>query len=217
MKLYYVVGSPNCRKVLSVIHHLGLEVEMEYLDFFTGDLGTDAYLDVNLNAKVPTLTDGAFTLWESNAIMQYLADQTSGNTLLPNSPKIRADITRWQCWELSHYNNAFGTLAFETVLKPQFNMGEPNLPLVENSQENLKRYATVLEKHMQNRQYAVGEAITLADYSLTHIEAFKDAIPFDWSDYPNVNAYYDRMRNNQHWASTAPQSIEAIGRVPTTA
>jgi len=217
MKLYYVVGSPNCRKVLSVINHLDLDMDMEYLDFFTGDLATDAYRGVNPNAKVPTLVDGAFTLWESNAIMQYLADLTPGNTLLPNYPKVRADITRWQCWELAHYNNAFGTLAFETVLKPQFNLGQANLPVAENAKENLIRFAAVLEKHMENRQYAVGEEVTLADYSLTHIEAFKDAVPFDWSAYPNVNAYYDRMRNNKHWASTAPESMEAIGRIPATA
>jgi len=45
----------------------------------------------------------------------------------------------------------------------------------------------------------------------------KDAIPFDWSGYPNVNAYYDRMRADPHWAKTAPPSPEAIGRKPGAA
>ncbi len=217
MKLYNIVGSPNCRKVLSVINHLQLEVETEYLDFFTGDLGTDAFLAVNPNGKVPALTDGAFTLWESNAIMQYLADQVPGNTLLPNDPQMRADIVRWQCWELAHYNQAFGTIAFESVLKPQFNLGDTNQALVDYAKENLAQFAGVLDKHMANRTYAVGDQLTLADYSLTHIEAFKDALPFNWSGYPNVNAYYDRMRAAPHWASTAPPSPEAIGRKPAAA
>ena len=217
MKLYNIVGSPNCRKVLSVINHLQLEVETEYLDFFTGDLGTDAFLAVNPNGKVPALTDGAFTLWESNAIMQYLADQVPGNTLLPNDPQMRADIVRWQCWELAHYNQAFGTIAFESILKPQFNLGDTNQALVDSAKENLAQFASVLDKHMANRTYAVGDQLTLADYSLTHIEAFKDALPFNWSGYPNVNAYYDRMRAAPHWASTAPPSPEAIGRKPAAA
>lgn len=217
MKLYYVVGSPNCRKVLCVINHLQLDVDMEYLDFFTGDIGTEEFLTVNPNGKVPALTDGTFSLWESNAIMQYLADQVPGNTLLPGDPKIRADIVRWQCWELAHYNHAFGSMAFEAVLKPQFNLGESNQALIDCATENLTQFAGVLDKHMENRTYVVGDQLTLADYSLIHIEAFKDALPFDWSGYPNVNAYYDRMRAAPHWASTAPPSPEAIGRKPAAA
>jgi glutathione S-transferase len=217
MKLYYVVGSPNCRKVLSAINHLGIEVDIEYYDFFNGDLNTDKYLSINPNGKVPTLVDDSFKLWESNAIMQYLADQVPENTLFPKDPKTRADIVRWQCWELAHYNQLLGTIAFETNIRVAFNMGEPDHALVENAVGNLKQYASVLDKHLDNREYVVGDEITLADYSIIHIEAFKDTIPFDWSEFSNVNAYYDRMRNNPHWLKTAPESLEAIGHKPETA
>lgn len=217
MKFYNVVGSGNCRKVLAVINHLGLDVEIEHLDFFEGDLTTPEYLGINPNGRVPALTDGDFSLWESNAIMQYLAGKVPGNKLFPEENQVRADIDRWQCWELAHYNQAFGVLAFEAVLKPQFGMGEVNQPLVENAKENLALFAAVLEGHLQNRSYVVGDEITLADYSIINIEMMKDAIPFDWSDYPNVNAYYDRMRADPHWAKTAPPGPEAIGRKPDAA
>jgi glutathione S-transferase len=74
MKLHYVVGSPNCRKVHAVINALGLQVEFAYLDFFRGDLRGADYLAMNPNAMVPVLVDGDFVLTESNAIMNYLAD-----------------------------------------------------------------------------------------------------------------------------------------------
>lgn len=217
MKLYYVVGSPNCRKVHATISHLGIKLDMEYLDFFRGDLRTPEYTRLNPNAKVPTLRDGNLVLWESNAIMQYLADKTPGNTLLPREESGRADVLRWQCWELAHYNRALGQLAWETAAKPNFLKAEPDQALVGWAQQELKKYAEVLDRHLENREYAVGEDITLADYSLIHQEAFKEVVPFDWSPFANVNAYYERMRAAPHWAKSAPPSREAIGHVPQAA
>jgi glutathione S-transferase len=214
MKLYIVVGSPNCRKVLAVIDHLGTPIDIEYLDFFAGDLMSPDYAAVNPNRMVPALRDDGFVLWESNVIMQYLADTMPGNTLFPKEAKTRADIVRWQCWELAHYNKAFGALSFETVAKPQFMKSEPDRAVVEWAKRELARFAPVLDSHMKDREYAVGDGITLADYSLIHQESFKEAVPFDWSPYPNLNAYYERMRAASHWAATAPRSPEAIGRRP---
>lgn len=217
MKLYYVVGSGNCRKVLATSNHLGVDLDIEYLDFFAGDLTRPDFVALNPNARVPTLTDGDFTLWESNAIMQYLADTVPGNTLFPQDARTRADIVRWQCWELAHYNNAFAMLAYETVLKPQFMQAEPNQSLVAYARESLAQFAAILEAHLADRDTVVGDGITLADYSIINIEGFKDMIPFDWSGYPRVNAYYERMRAVPHWASTAPESPEALGRKPNAA
>jgi glutathione S-transferase len=217
MELYNVVGSPNCRKVLAVINHLGIKVDIEYLDFFAGDLATADYGAVNPNRMVPALRDGNVTLWESNAIMQYLADKAPGNTLFPRDPGARADVVRWQCWELAHYNKAFGLLAYESVLKPNFLKQETNRPVVQWAQHELARFAAVLDAHMKGRQYVVGDGITLADYSVAHVEAFKEAVPFDWNPYPHLNTYYDRMRAAPHWAATAPPSPEATGRRPKAA
>src|SRR5258707_15891659 len=79
MKLHSFVGSAHSHKVQAVISHLGLAVEIEYHDFVAGELRGPDYLTLNPNAKVPVLVDGQFTLWESNAIMQYLADK-AGDT-----------------------------------------------------------------------------------------------------------------------------------------
>ncbi|VAW73351.1 hypothetical protein MNBD_GAMMA12-3331 [hydrothermal vent metagenome] len=217
MKLHYVVGSPNCRKVHCVINHLNLDVEFAYLDFFNGDLEKEEFLNINPNKKVPALSDGSFQLWESNAIMQYLADTAPENSLYPKNPQVRADIARWQYWELAHYNQALGTVAFESVLKPKFNIGESNQSLIDNGVENLAVYAAVLDAHLSKRDFLVGNQVTLADYSLICIEAFKDAIPFDWSDYKNLNAYYQRISSQPQWQDTAPVSPEAVGHVPEIA
>ena len=215
MKLYVIVGSPNSRKVLSVVHHTGIEIDIEYLDLFEGDTQKPAYQALNPNAMVPTLIDKDLKLWESNAINQYLADKAADDSLFPKDLAKRADIVRWQCWELAHFNQAFGTLAFESVAKPNF-MNQPgNQALIDHCKEQLLRFSSVLNNHLQDRDYMVGDAITLADYSMIHVEFFKEMIPFDWTPFPHLNEYYERMRQSPHWAATAPESPEAIGRIPT--
>jgi glutathione S-transferase len=214
MELYYVVGSPNCRKVHAVIHRLGLALEFVYLDFFSGELRAPDYRGLNPNAMVPALVDDGFVLWESNAIMQYLADGAPENSLFPRDRKVRADIVRWLCWELAHYNKALGALSFETVAKPGFMGAPPDEATVKWARGELERHAPVLEGHLRGRTYAVGETLTLADYALAHLESFQPATPFDWGRFPNIVAYYERIRADPHWAATAPPSPATIGRKP---
>lgn len=217
MRLYYVVGSPNCRKIHAVLNHLNLNVDFEYLDFFSGDLQSPAYRAVNPNGMVPALVDGDLTLWESNAIAQYLADAADADDLFPRDPKRRADVVRWMAWELAHFNRAFGVLSFETVAKPTFMGMAPNRPVAEWAGEQLKTSAALLDAHLAGRTYVSGDRLTLADYAMIHLEGFKQAMPFDWAPYPDLNAYFDRMRAVEHWAKTAPARPELMGRKPQPA
>jgi glutathione S-transferase len=202
MILYTVPRSPNSRKVEAVILHLGLQVEVRPRDLFKGELRSPDYLAINPNAKVPTLVDGDFRLWESAAIMQYLADKAGDNSLYPRDVRTRADITRWQCWEGMHFNAALGTLAFETVAKPRNNAGQPDAELVRQACTSLSRFAPVLNDHMNSRKYLVDDHLTLADYSMAALEPYVNLVPFDFTPYGHIHAYFDRMRQSEYWART---------------
>ncbi|MBV1915657.1 MAG: glutathione S-transferase family protein [Pseudomonadales bacterium] len=214
MKLYAIVGSPNSRKVLAVIDHLGLELEIEYLDLSQGDCHKPDYQALNPNEMVPLLIDDDLKLWESNAITQYLVDSSVDQTLFPRDLKQRADIARWQFWELAHFNNAFGTLSFESVAKPNFMQMQGDQGAINRSIDQLNQFANVLNEHMRDRLYVVGDAITIADYSIINVEFFKQMIPFDWSPYPHLNDYFDRIRQSEHWLATAPKDPSDIGKIP---
>ncbi len=214
MKLYVIAGSPNSRKALAVVNHLGLEVDIEYLDLFEGDHKHPEYTALNPNGMVPTLVDGGLKLWESNAIMQYLADTSENDVLFPRDLVQRADVTRWQMWELANFNQAFGTLAFETVAKPNFMSQEGNEAVASWAKDNLNRYASILNQHLEDRDYLVGDNMTLADYSMIHVEFFKEMVPFDWSTFIHLNEYFERIRQSTHWVATAPASADLIGRKP---
>ena len=216
MKLYVVNGAPNARKVRAVVNHLGLAVEQIFLDFFKGETKSAAYLNINPTGRVPTLEHEGLVLSESNAINKYLCAQCPGNTLYPADPRLQADIDRWLSWELAHFNQQLGILTFQTVAKPTFMSEPPDDHLVNWSMQMLSSHADVLERHLDGRDYLVGDGITLADYAMVHIESLKDMTPFDWSPYPNINGYFDRMRAVEHLAYTAA-TPEEMGRVPAGA
>lgn len=94
MKLYSHPLSPNGRKVLIVAAHLGVKLEIENIDVAARKHQLPEYLKLNPNALFPTLQDGDFVLWESNAITQYIASKKPGNTLYPRDERMRADIAR---------------------------------------------------------------------------------------------------------------------------
>jgi glutathione S-transferase len=200
MILHTVPGSPNGRKVEAVILHLGLNVEIRHHDLFIGELRSADYLAINSNAKAPTLVDRDFKLWESAAIMQYLADKAGENTLFPRNPRTRADITRWQCWEGLYFNAALGTLAFETIARPKHNAGPPDSVLIEQACATLSRFAPVLDAHMNGRRYLVEDQLTLADYSMAAFEPYVNLVPFNFAPYRHIHAYFERMRQSEHWA-----------------
>jgi glutathione S-transferase len=212
MKLYILSTSPNSRKVLAVIHHLGLKPEIAYLDFASGDTAKPEFLALNPNGMVPVLVDGTFRLWESNAINQYLVEKAGGSSLFPRDPQIRADITRWQFWEQAHFNKAFGTLIFESVIKPKFGMGEASAGLVEFCLREIGRFAKVLEAHLRGRSTLVGNDISLADYAMVCLEKYRDLTPFDWSPFPNINRYFDEVRETEAWVKAAPPPPAPVER-----
>src|SRR5262249_15540386 len=142
----------------------------------------------------------------SAAIMQYLADKAGDNTLFPRNPRVRADITRWQCWEGQYFNAGLGTLAFETIAKPRNNGGAPDAALIEQARATLSRFAPVLDGHMNGRKYLVDDHLTLADYSMVALEPYVNLVPFDFAPYLHIHSYFDRMRQSEYWARTGKPS-----------
>ena len=110
MKIYHFPYSPNSRRVLAVAFHLGLEPELIKVDLGQGEQMRAEFLRLNPNHAIPVLVAGDFVLWESVAIMQYLANQVSSNTLWPVEPKAQADVSRWLCWSLAHWGPPAGSL-----------------------------------------------------------------------------------------------------------
>jgi len=184
MKLYTNLFSPNARKVHAVAHALGIELETHTVDLRAGEQRTPEYLALNPNGKVPTLVDGDTVMWESNAIMCYLAGK--GDTeLWPKSAK-RYDILRWMFWESNHLTNTLNVLFGQKF----FSGGNPDQKVVERATKDFRKHAKVLDAHLANNTYVTGDTLTLADFSVG--VAFGYAVPLELplEGLDNINRWW---------------------------
>ena len=159
-------ASPNTWKVRAVAAHLRIPLELEFVDLTKGASHTPEYLALNPTGRTPTLVDGDFKVWESVAIMQYLASKAP-NTLWPDDPWSRADIAPWQCWHLAHWGKeACEPLIIERLVKKLLNLGPPDEAVVAKALACFNKEAAVLDAHLAKQPYLVGKDLTLADFSV---------------------------------------------------
>jgi glutathione S-transferase len=147
--------------------------------------------------------DGDYVLTESRAIMQYLASKKPESGLLPRDEAARADVTRWQFWDASHYSPQMAALAFEKLLKGMLGMGEPDPRKIEEALGNIRRFAAVLNKRLDGRQYVVGNALTLADLTLASSMMYSKQAEAPVREFPHVEAWFGRMTELDAWKKTS--------------
>ena len=203
MKLYLNTLSPNVRRVRLTAAVLGLQLEEISLDFPKGEHKTPDFLALNPNGAVPTLVDGAFVLTESRAIMQYLAMKKPESGLLPRDEQARADVTRWQFWDATHFSAHLGTFTFQRVLKPMFGMGDPDEGKLSEALTQFRRFGAVLDGHLAGKSYVVGDNLTLADLTLSSSLMYAAHAEVPVAEFPNVQAWFDRMCALDAWTQTA--------------
>jgi glutathione S-transferase len=203
MKLYFHPMSPNVRRVRLTAAVLGIQFEEHVLDMGKGAHKSPEYLAINPNGAVPTLVDGDFVLTESRAIMQYLASQKPESGLLPRDEKLRADVTRWQFWDSSHFSPVMASIAFEKLLKSMFGMGDPDLAKIEEGLKSFRKWGAVLNARLEGRTYIVGDSLTVADLTLaaSMMNAHRAEVPV--AEFANVEAWFQRIAALDAWKASA--------------
>jgi glutathione S-transferase len=202
MKLYYHPASPNGRRAILTLRQLGLEAEEVVVNFQRGDLTTPEYTKLNPNQKIPTLVDGDFVLWESNSIMQYLASKKPEAGLLPRDERGRADVLRWQSWNLAHFAPAVGTFNWENLLKKVFASGEPDAAKLKQAEQELARFGAVLENQLAGRRYICGDTLTVADLSIACTLMYRVPARVPLEPFPRIRAWMETIEALEAWRST---------------
>lgn len=204
MKLYGFPLSPNTRKVLATATALGIRLDFVKVDLAAGDQHKPEYLALNPCGRTPTLVDGDFVLWESNAIMQYLGGTKPGS-LWPNDPKARAEIARWQCWQLAHWDEGTSKLIFERVIKKFMGLGDPDPAGIELGEKAFHRDAGLLEGWLAKRRFLAGDAPTLADFAVAGPLELTAMAGLPLDGYANVKAWYARVDALPAWHESRPK------------
>jgi glutathione S-transferase len=202
INLYVFPPSPRAFKVLAAAAHLGLEYNLRLVDLTKGEQDTPEFLALNPNGRMPVLEEDGFVLWESNAILQYLAAKKPESGLLPTDARGRADVTRWQFWDLAHWDPACAILIFENLVKKLLAIGEPDPQELAKGQERFKAVAEVLDGQLEDRPYIAGDRLTVADISIgAPLNLARPAgIPFD--QYPNIRRWYATLAELPAWRKT---------------
>ena len=191
MKLYTNPFSPNARKALAVIAELGLEVELHTVDLRGGEQRSPEYLALNPNGKVPTLVDGDTVMWESNAILCYLAGKNE-NELWPKSPK-RYDILRWMFWDSNHLNRA----ALKLFGQKFFSRGNPNMKIIESANKEFRRHATVLDGQLADNTFITGDTLTLADFVIGANFAYQQVLELPVDGLDNIARWWSELATRE--------------------
>lgn len=205
IELYVFPPSPRSFKVMAVANHLAVDWTLRLIDLTKGDQKTLQYAALNPNMRAPTLKDGNYVLWESNAINQYLALRRSENGLFPADERARLDVVRWQCWELAHWDPACAVFAYERIAKRLLGLGEADQTALAKGAEAFHRVAKVLDDHLKGRKFVSGEALTLADFSLGAAMNIAEMANYPIQPYAEVRRWHAGLLTLSSWQKTLAQ------------
>ena len=197
MKLYYSdVLAP--RKACAVAKYLGSDVEFIYLDLTIGEHRTPSYLALNPNGHVPTLTDGDHVVWEADAIICYLAER-AGSDLWPHDRQRQIEVIRWLSWNSQHFLRCGGGLYFEYIIKARFGLGAPDAAAVEEALADFRRRAAILNSHLAGRSWLLGDAPTVADFSVAIALPYAAQAHMPVDEFPEVRRWHDQLNEFEAW------------------
>ena len=189
--LHEYSASGNCYKVRLTAAHVGVPLERREYDILKGETRTPEFLaNVNGNGRIPVLQIGDRFIPESNAACFYLAD---GSPLIPSDRFDRADMLRWMFFEQYNHEPNIATVRFWLAF-----VGLEALSGMQREQIGVKRKAgndalKVMDDHLREREWFVGDSITLADICLFAYTHVADEGGFDLDLYPGVIAWMERI------------------------
>jgi glutathione S-transferase len=200
LKIWGRNNSSNVQKVLWLCHELGLPHKRIDAGGQFGVVSDPAYKRMNPNSRVPTLQEDDFILWESNAIVRYLAAKHSPGGLWPGDLRVRADADRWMDWTSVMFLPVFTPLFWGLVRTPPEKRDSVAMAKAAAAcGESLK----VLEQGLEDKDYVAGDRFTMGDIpigvNLYRWFAFKE---IERPTLPRVQAYYERLAQRPAYRET---------------
>ena len=163
----YSLPTPNGVKASIMLEEIGLPYEVHLVDIMKNETWTPDYLSLNPNGKIPAILDPdgpggqPLALWESGAILVYLADKTG--KLIPTDPAARYETLQWVFWQMGAVGPMFGQVGFfHRFAGRDYEDKRPRDRYVAES----RRLLRVLEDRLKDRAFIMGDDFTIADIAL---------------------------------------------------
>lgn len=196
LKLYQSQPSGNCYKIRLLLTQLGIPFEKIEIDIFKKESRTSEFLKKNLNGRVPVIeTESGRFLPESNAVLFYLSEGTS---FFPEDRFERAQVMQWLFFEQYSHEPYIATSRYWISL-----LKKPEEYREQLEQKCEPGYAAlrVMDGHLSDREFFVGDRYTIADIALFAYTHVADEGGFDLSGFPNILAWIDRIKAQPKYIS----------------
>ncbi|XP_067614155.1 glutathione S-transferase 1-1-like [Eurosta solidaginis] len=189
MDFYDTASSAPCRSVIMTAKALGLNLNKKPKNLMAGEHMKPEYLKLNPQHTILTLVDNGFPLWESRAIMVYLAEKYGkDDTLYPKCPKRKAVINQRLYFDM-------GTLykSFADYYYPQLFAKAPADPEL---YKKIESAFDLLNTFLEGHKYVAGDALTLPDLSILETASTFEVAGFDFSKYANVAKWHANVKKS---------------------
>ena len=163
LKIWGRISSINVKKVVWAAQELGLNFERHEAGGVHGVVKTPAYMALNPNSQIPVMDDGNYVLWESNVITRYLCARHSAGKFYPSDLQERFDAERWMEWQQTMVNPASRNGFWHLIRLP---VDQRDPALIAQSNAAVELLMAMLDAHLANRSFMVGERFTMADIPL---------------------------------------------------
>jgi glutathione S-transferase len=198
MKLYGFPGT-RAQRALWGLHEVDADFEYVSVNLLAGEHKRPEFLRLNPAGKVPVLVDGDLVIPESAAIVLYLAEKYPQKALLPTDLEERAQVYRWTLFAVTELEQPLWRITRHGFLYPP----DKRLPAdIELAREDFRSMAAILEKHLEGRQFIVGEKLTVADCVTVYLIDWANEIQLI-DEFPRLQAYLERL----YARPEAPQRI----------
>ena len=197
-------NSVNVQKALWCCEEIEVPYERVDAGGSFGVVNTQQYRNLNPNGLVPTLEDEGFVLWESNAIVRYLAAKHSAGKLWPEDLKERAEADRWMDWQATTFWPAFRPLFWNLVRTPP---EQREQGAMEESRLKTAEILAYLDAHLRNRSYIVGDALTMGDIPLGCAIWRWVSLPIDRPELANVQRWFETLGTRPAFSKIVMQPL----------
>jgi len=164
----YTAATPNGWKISIALEEMGLPYEVRVIDFATQEQKADWYLKLNPNGRIPTLDDDGFIMFESGAILTYLAEKTG--KFLPRDVHGRSRVLQWLMFQMSGIGPMMGQANVFFRYFP-----EKIQPVIERYQREVMRLFGVLDRQLASHEYIAGQ------YSIADMALWPWVSGYEWS------------------------------------
>lgn len=202
-------SSSNVQAVMWCIAELGLTCERHDVGHRYGGNDTAEFLAMNPNGTVPVLRDGdGAPLFESGAIVRYLAGRYGADPFWPSDPMRRAEVDQWAEWAKINVALNYTAPIFWRVVRTA--PRDRDEAAVARAIATLARYLDVAEAQLARRAYLAGDDLTLADIQFGHTLFRYYDVPLARPDHPAVRGYYDRLTERPSYREHVMVSYEEL-------